>query len=48
MAEALARLADEDRRYSGAQKRGLIALAAPPSFGTDGRASWSREELHER
>ncbi len=48
MAEALARLADEDRRYSAARKRARAALAAPRSLGTEGRRAWSRDELHER
>ena len=48
MAAALARLADEDRRYSTAQRRSLAALRAPLSLGTGGHTSWSRDELHER
>ena len=48
MTEALARLADEDRRYSAAQKRALAALRSARSLGTDGRPRWMRDELHER
>jgi hypothetical protein len=48
LTEALARLADEDRRYSAARKRALTALGVPPSLGTGGRASWTRDQLHER
>lgn len=48
MAEALGRLADEDRRYSAARKRARAALESPRSLGTDGRRAWSRDELHER
>jgi hypothetical protein len=48
MAEALRRLADEDRRYAAARKRALAALRLPRSLGTRGRQSWSRDELHER
>lgn len=48
MTEALARLADEDRRYSAARKRALTALRSAPSLGTRGRRNWSRDELHER
>jgi HSP90 family molecular chaperone len=48
MTEALGRLADEDRRYSAARKRALSALRSPRPLGTDGRRTWSREELHER
>ena len=48
MAEALGRLADEDRRYSAARKRALAAMKSTRSLGTGGRRSWSRDELHER
>lgn len=48
MGEALARLADEDRRYSGARKRALAALGSARSLGTGGCRVWSRDELHER
>ena len=48
MTEALGRLADEDRRYSAARKRGLTALRSRRSLGTGGRRTWSREELHDR
>ena len=47
MAEALGRLADEDRRYA-ARKRALAALRSPGSLGTRGRRTWSRDELHDR
>lgn len=48
MAEALNRLADEDRRYSAARKRALAALQSRRSLGTQGQRTWSRDELHER
>jgi ribbon-helix-helix CopG family protein len=48
MTEALGRLADEDRRYSAARKRALTALRSTRSLGTQGRRTWSRDELHER
>jgi hypothetical protein len=48
MTEALARLADEDRRYSAARRRALAALQSTRSLGTGGRRTWSRDELHER
>ena len=48
MTEALSRLADEDHRYSVAQKRSLAALKSPRSLGTQGRRTWLRDELHER
>jgi predicted transcriptional regulator len=48
MTEALARLTDEDRRYSAARKRALGALKSARSLGTRGRRTWTRDELHER
>jgi hypothetical protein len=48
MTEALARLADEDRRYSAARKRALEALRSSRSLGTGGRRTCSRDDLHER
>ena len=48
MIEALGRLADEDRRYSSARKRAVAALRSTRALGTQGRRSWSRDELHER
>ena len=48
MTEALARLADQDRRYGAARKRALGAMRAAQSLGTRGRATWTRDELHER
>lgn len=48
MTEALGRVADEDRRYAAARKRALTALRSPRSLGTQGRRTWSRDELHER
>lgn len=48
LAEALARLADEDRRYSAARRRALAAMRSARSLGTGGRPTWTRDELHER
>lgn len=48
MTEALARAADENRRYSAARKRALAALRSGRSLGTEGRRTWSREDLHDR
>ncbi len=48
MTEALARLADEDRRFSAARNRGLAALRSARSLGTGGQQTWSRDDLHER
>ncbi len=48
MTDALARLIDEDRRYSAARKRALAALRSARSLGTRGRRTWTRDALHER
>ncbi len=48
LVEALARLTEEDRRYSAARRRTLARLQSPGSLGTDGSRGWSRDELHER
>lgn len=48
ISEALARLVDEDKRYSAARKRAMRALHSARSLGTCGRDTWSRDELHER
>jgi predicted transcriptional regulator len=48
MTEALTRLADEDQRFSAARKRSLAAMNGACSLGTNGRAKWTRDELHER
>ncbi|MGE3885011.1 MAG: ribbon-helix-helix protein, CopG family [Vicinamibacterales bacterium] len=48
LSEALADLADEDRRYSAARKRALAAMKSARSLGTGGRRTWTRDELHER
>ena len=48
MIEALSRMADEERRYSASRNRALAALRSARSLGTQGRPTWSRDELHER
>ena len=48
MTETLARLADDDRRYSAARRRALAALRSQRSLGTGGLPTWTRDELHER
>ena len=48
MTEAHTRLAEEDRRYAAARKRSLAAIASAQSLGTAGRATWTRDDLHER
>ena len=48
MIEALRRVGEEDRRFAAARRRNLAALAAARSLGSGGRASWTRDTLHER
>jgi len=48
MAQALARLVDDRRRFSSARRRSLAAMKGAASLGTRGRARWTRNELHER
>jgi hypothetical protein len=48
MTEALARIADSERRYSAARKRAFTALDSARSLGTNGHATWTRDDLHER
>jgi predicted transcriptional regulator len=48
MAEALARISDEDRRYSAARRRARAAMSGAGSLGTKGHPTWTRDELHER
>ena len=48
LADALTQLADEDRRYAVARRRGLAALGDARSLGTVGRRTWTRDELHGR
>jgi predicted transcriptional regulator len=48
MTEALARLSDDDRRYSAARKRALAAMKTARSLGTRGQRTWTRDGLHER
>jgi len=48
MTETLARLVDDEGRGAAARRRSLSALQSGPSLGTDGRAAWTRDDLHER
>jgi predicted transcriptional regulator len=48
MADALARVADEDRRYAAARRRAVAAMHGARPLGTRGRRSWTRDDLHER
>lgn len=48
MAEALAHLTDQDRRYTAARRRFVSAVAGARSLGTRGQSTWMRDDLHER
>lgn len=48
MTAALDRIADEDERYEAARKRWAGAVKRARSLGTEGRRTWTRDELHER
>ena len=48
MAEALSRVAEEERRFASARRQGLAALRGARSLGTNGSPSWSRDDLHDR
>ena len=48
MAEALARVVEEDRRFGSARKQALAALRSAGSLGTKGRRTCTRDQLHER
>ena len=48
MTEALVRLADDNRRYSAARRRALVAMKSARSLGTGGQSSRTRDDLHER
>jgi predicted transcriptional regulator len=48
MTAALARVADEDRRYAASRRSALAAMQSAPALGTEGRRTWTRDELHER
>lgn len=48
MAGMLGDLVEEERGYRSARERSLLRLREGFDLGMDGRASWSRDELHER
>ena len=48
LAEALASAVDDVERYRAARRRHVAGLGAAPDLGTKGRASWTRDSLHDR
>lgn len=48
LTQALADVVSRDESYRAAQQRALAALERPRKLGTGGKASWTREELHDR
>ena len=48
LVQALEDLASRDKEYEKAKRRDLRRLAKPANLGTGGRASWTRDDLHER
>lgn len=48
MADAIAKLVEQDADYERAKRSFLKRMANPPDLGTRGIATWTREELHER
>jgi predicted transcriptional regulator len=48
MIEALKELVERETAYSSARSRQLDWMGQGFDMGTEGRASWTREELHER
>ena len=44
----LEELVRRDTEYERARRRALRELKRPASLGTRGRASWTRDQLHER
>ncbi len=48
LTEALTALVDREEGYAQAQRRHLALLRRGLTLGTRGRASWTRESLHER
>ena len=48
MAEAIRKIVDQDRENAKAKRRFLERIRNAPNRGTAGRATWTRDELHER
>ena len=48
LAEALASAVDDVERYRAARRRHVAGLGTALDLGTRGRASWTRDSLHDR
>ena len=48
MAEAIRRMVDEDGQAERAKRRLIERMRNATDRGTGGKATWTREELHER
>jgi hypothetical protein len=48
LVDALEQIVAHDDAYERARQRHLALLKRPLDLGTRGRASWSRDDLHER
>jgi hypothetical protein len=48
LTEQLDELLDRETGYERARKRSLAALERGYDLGTGGKATWTRDELHER
>ena len=48
LAQMVTDLVEQEDRYNAACERQLALLAQGLDFGTQGEASWTRDELHER
>ncbi len=48
LTQALTDLVGGADAYEEARRSALGALEHPPNLGTGGRATWTRDELHER
>lgn len=48
LAQTLRELVERDERYRAASERQLLLLQEGLVWGTEGRADWTRDELHAR
>jgi len=48
MAEAIRTLVDRDQETARANRRFLARIQDAPDLGTQGKITWTRDEMHER